>query len=91
MALAQRPRKDAILQACKAVGASLGYQALKKEQLEVIVKFIQGEDVFAVLPTGFGKSLCYACLPGVFDALYASSGSLVVVISHLRAIIKDQV
>ena len=37
------------------------------------------------------KSLCYACLPGVFDALYSSFGSVVVVISPLTAIIKDQV
>ena len=91
MAVAERPRDDAIRQACKAVGISLGYQILKEEQLEVMVRFIRGEDVFAVLPTGFGKSLCYACLPGVFDALYSSSGSVVVVVSPLTAIIKDQV
>ena len=91
MAVVERPRDDAIRQACKAVGTSLGYQTLKDEQLEVMVRFIRGEDVFAVLPTGFGKSLCYACLPGVFDALYSSSGSVVVVISPLTAIIKDQV
>ena len=25
--------------------------------------------MFAVLPTGFGKSLCYACLPFTFEEL----------------------
>ena len=76
MAVAEHPRDNAIRQACKAIGASLGYQTLKKEELEVMVRFIRGEDIFAVLPTGYGKSLCYACLPGVFDALYSSSGSV---------------
>ena len=41
---------------------NLGYLSLKEEQREVITNFVQGKDVFAVLPTGFGKSLCYACL-----------------------------
>ena len=49
------------------------------------------EDMFAVLPTGFGKSLWYACLLGVFDRLYSSRGSIVAIISPLRAIITDQV
>ena len=41
----------------------LGYSQLKPEQLKVIMEFVCGKDVFAVLPTGFGKTLCYACLP----------------------------
>ena len=43
---------------------SIGY-VLKEEQLQVIVQFVLGRDVFAVLPTGYGKSLCYQSLPGV--------------------------
>ena len=77
-------------QACKAVGTTLGYSSLKEEQLEVMVRFIWGKDVFAVLPAGFDKSLCYACLAGPFDSLYSCSGSVVVVISPLMANIKDQ-
>ena len=42
---------------------------LKKEQEKVIVAFTQGHDVFVALPTGFGKSLRYCCLPYLFDKL----------------------
>ena len=37
----------------------------KDKQKEVILNFVSGRDVFAALPTGYGKSLCYGCLPGV--------------------------
>ena len=72
---------------------SLGY-SLKKEQLDVIVKYAMGRDVFAVLPTGYGKSLCYQCLPYVFNKLFFDGrehSSIIIVISPLIAIMKDQV
>ena len=72
---------------------TLGYRAPKKEQLEIIHGFLNGRDVFGVLPTGFGKSLCYACLPILFDELeFSTSGpSIIVVVTPLVAIINDQV
>ena len=30
---------------------------MKTEQLDVAMAFLEGRDVFAILPTGFGKSL----------------------------------
>ena len=33
------------------------------------MEFVNGRDMFAVLPTGYGKTLCYACLPLIFDEL----------------------
>ncbi len=39
----------------------LGYRNLKELQMQVIVEFVMGQDVFAILPTG--KCLCYACFP----------------------------
>ena len=44
----------------------LGYPTMKMEQLDVTIAFVEGRDVFAILPTGFGKSLFYACLPASF-------------------------
>ena len=41
---------------------TIGYSSMKPEQVEVAVVLIEGRDVFTILPTGFGKSLCYACL-----------------------------
>ena len=68
----------------------MGYCRLKPEQKEAIMYYLQGNDVFIVLPTGFGKSLCYGCLPLVYDTLGGKEGSIVVVISPLIALMKDQ-
>ena len=54
-------RKEDIEAACVSAALYLGYDNLKDEQKSVITKFVSGSDVFAILPTGFGKSLCYAC------------------------------
>ena len=65
---------------------------LKEEQRRVINALIHGEDVFAVLPTGFGKSLCYCCLPFAFDKIRDDGLlSVVIVVTPLTAIMKDQV
>lgn len=42
---------------------------LKEKQLEAILEFLLGKDVFVSLPTGYGKSLIYEILPLVFDIL----------------------
>ena len=72
--------------------ASLGYPALKPEQGEAITQFLMGRDVFVALPTGYGKSLCYCCLPRVFDLVRSvEEQSIVMVVSPLTALMKDQV
>ena len=40
---------------------------------------------------GSGKSLCYWVLPGAFDQLRKTQGSIVLVVSPLIALMKDQV
>ena len=45
--------------------AQLGYQKLRKEQPKVLNAFVGGRDSFAALPTGYGKSLCFALFPHI--------------------------
>ena len=61
-----------------------GFDGFRPLQAEIVTDVLAGRDVFALLPTGGGKSLCYQLpammLPG-----------LTVVISPLIALMKDQV
>src|SRR5436305_6881039 len=61
-----------------------GFAAFRPLQEEIIHDALAGKDVFAVLPTGGGKSLCFQ-LPAL-----ARQG-LTVVVSPLIALMKDQV
>ena len=54
--------QEAVQQSASEVGLSL-----KPKQMEAIVNFCLGNDVFVSLPTGYGKSIIYAILPSVFD------------------------
>ena len=61
-----------------------GFASFRPLQEEIIRDALAGKDVFALLPTGGGKSLCFQ-LPGM-----AREG-LTVVVSPLIALMKDQV
>lgn len=59
----------------RAIEYSLGklsFTTLKDKQREAIVSFVSGKDTFVILPTGYGKSLCFSCLPYIFDCLRAN-------------------
>ena len=58
-----------VMTAITESGKLLGYDKLKTEQLEAIFAFLNGNDVFVSLPTGYGKSIIYAILPYAFDNL----------------------
>ncbi len=57
-------------------------------QLNIIQACIEQKDVLAVLPTGGGKSICYQ-IPAIYDA--ETFKGLTIIISPLRALMKDQV
>ena len=73
----------------------MGYSKLRANQEKVVKTFLRCRDVFVSLPTGSGKSLCYCILPLVFDKLRrwrgTDSRSIAVVVSPLKALMKDQV
>lgn len=61
-----------------------GFDDFRPHQEAIVADVVAGKDVFALLPTGGGKSLCFQ-LPAVM------APGLTVVVSPLIALMKDQV
>ncbi|WP_020585733.1 RecQ family ATP-dependent DNA helicase [Desulfobacter curvatus] len=57
-------------------------------QREIVSASLSGRHHLAILPTGGGKSICYQ-IPALH--LYERTGALTIVISPLKALMKDQV
>ena len=75
------PPTDSLL---GALGTHFGYTSFRSGQREIVEAILDGENVFAVFPTGHGKSLCYQLPALMLDGI-------TVVISPLISLMKDQV
>lgn len=61
-----------------------GFEKFKGQQEEIIGSLLDGKDVFVLMPTGGGKSLCYQ-LPALI------SDGVAIIVSPLIALMKNQV
>ena len=67
----------------QSLKSAFGYDEFRPLQREIMESSLAGQDVFALLPTGGGKSLCFQ-LPAILRE------GLTLVVSPLIALMKDR-
>ena len=71
---------------------------IKPKQVKCLEAVYRGKDTVGVLPTGYGKSIIFHLLPGLFLAKVSSRATeqspihpVIIVVSPLNALISDQI
>jgi Werner syndrome ATP-dependent helicase len=67
----------------KILKKKFGYNEFKPYQYQIIDNILEAKDVLAIMPTGYGKSLCFQIVPLLTD-------EVAIVISPLIALMADQ-
>ena len=73
-----RVSMDTVEQTMRFAMTELKVKTLKDKQKEAICSFVNGRDWF-ILPTGYGKTLCYVLLQYVYDHLRGKTRSSIVI------------
>ena len=89
----QRAKMEAVVRTFKAVDVALAAcgmvdTILRPKQIACFDHIVHGNDLVAILPTGYGKSLVFQLLPFVLPV--KSKKNIVIVIAPLTSIINDQ-
>jgi superfamily II DNA helicase RecQ len=74
---------DWTVKAKKILQKYWGFSTLKEKQVEVINELLLGNDVIGLLPTGYGKSMCYLLPPLL-------TKKAIIIISPLISLMDDQ-
>ena len=77
----------------KAAREQFEIDNLLPEQGNSLCEFVEGQNIFVNLPTGYGKFLIFQYLPIAANALFDKprGSSILVVISPLRPLMEDQI
>jgi RecQ family ATP-dependent DNA helicase len=75
------PKKHADIK--NVLSDTFGYKSFKPEQYKIVDNILNGVDVMGVMPTGYGKSMCFQIPPLV-------TNEIAIVISPLIALMADQ-
>lgn len=83
--------EDCVVFASKSLGLDF---SLKDKQLETLSAFYNGHDCVSVMPTGYGKSVIFKCLPWLCLCKRGLQYPLITcthVVSPLTSLMQDQV